>query len=490
MRKFASCGWHAGWIDAWHMHRPSTSLLALSLFSSLTVLGCNDAPPAPSEVRERISNDLGNVLREANAAIAGGTEAIPGAAALAVVDRVLGSDLQVGPSLRAVSERMTARTSAAPDDTSYEIDVDALIAQLNDKLFTDANHVGDGIYQVPASLVCTRTTVDTNGNSIETIDARCAEQLATAELRVRTEKDGDALVFAIQVDADHDEPLIFTLTHTSIAITVDLDGAQRAFVALAGAFGEDVPNARLAGQVTAKLEILGAAKLRASLAIDRALSVAYARAGASLDGPDAFVLSSAKAEAIAITLDGAARSGSLALGLGETAIKAPADGKRVELDLAGATAIASFAGGQPLELSHVSLGNRTTTVSVNGVRAVAIDLNAQDGRAFDVTVSHDPATGTDTLEVTPKLDLQLTVDHTVLGDTRPVYDVKRVVLDGSLRSGDAGDQVEVLAGSFSITTDPASYGFAATAGQCVTAADATDPTTGSTFTRFSVSACP
>lgn len=471
------------------MHRRSTSLLAFSLFSAFTALACNDDPPTPTEVRERISSDLGNVLREANAAISGGTQAIPGAAALAVVDRVLGSDPQIGPSLRAVTERVAARASAAPDDTSAAIDVDALIARLNDKLFTDANHVGDGIYEVPASLVCTTTTVDSSGNSIETIDGKCAEQLASAELRVRTAKEGDALVLAIQVDAAHDEPLIFTLTHTSLAITVDLDDAQRAFVALAGVFDADIPNARLSGQVTAALEILGTAKLRASLAIDRALSIAFAKAGASLDGPDAFVLSSAKAEVIAVTLDGKGRSGSLALGLGETAIKAPADGKRVELDLAGATATALFVDGQPLELKHVSMGNRTTTVSIDGVRAVAIDLNAQDGRAFDATVSHDAGTGTDTLEVTPKLDLQLTVDHAVLGGTRPVYDVTRVMLDGSVRGSDTSDQVEVLAGSFSVTTDPATYGFAATAGQCVIAADVTDPTTGSTFTRFSVAAC-
>jgi hypothetical protein len=444
------------------VHRPSTSLLALSLFSSLAVLGCNDDPLTPTEVRDRISSDLGNVLREANAALTGGTDAIPGAAALAVVEQVLGDGPQIRSLFGAVAERTAARTGAAPEDASYELDVDALIAQLNDELFTDANHLGDGIYEVPASLVCTRTTVDSEDNSIETIDAECAERLAKAELRVRTARDGGALVIAIQVDADHDEPLIFTLTHTSIAITVDLDDAQRAFVALAGVFGEDIPNARLSGQVTAKLEILGAAKLRASLAIDRALSIEYAKAGASLGGPDAFVLSSAKAEVIAITLDGKARSGSLALGLGETAIKAPADDKRVELDLAGATATASFAAGQPLELSHVSLGNRTTTVSINGVRAVAIDLNAQDGRAFDATVIRDAAIGTDTLEVTPKVDLQLTVDHSVLGDTPPLYDVTRVVLDGSLRSSDAGDQVEVLTGSFSVTTDPVSYGFAVT----------------------------
>jgi len=61
-----------------------------------------------------------------------------------------------------------------------------------------------------------------------------------------------------------------------------------------------------------------------------------------------------------------------------------------------------------------------------------------------------------------------------------------VVLEGSPRSSDAGDQVEVLTGSFSVTTDPVSYGFAATAGQCVTVVEVSDPTTGSTFTQCSV----
>jgi len=51
-----------------------------------------------------------------------------------------------------------------------------------------------------------------------------------------------------------------------------------------------------------------------------------------------------------------------------------------------------------------------------------------------------------------------------------------VVLEGSPRSSDADDQVEVLTGSFSVTTDPVSYGFAATAGQCVTVVEVSDST--------------
>jgi hypothetical protein len=391
-----------------------------------------------------------------------------------------------------MATRFAARASGAGPAGATVVDADAEVAYLNDKLFTDANHVGDGVYQVPASLVCARTTIDPSGNTIQTIDAACAEQLAKVDLRIRVAKDNGALVFAIQVDADHDEPLILTLTHTSIAVTVDLDGTQRAIVALASLFGEDVPNAALSGQVTAKLEVLGTAKAKASLTIDRALSIQLAKAGADLGGPDALVVSSAKAEVFAVTLDGGAKAGSFAVGLGETAVKLPATtaGKRTELDLPGATATASFSAGNPLALTHVGLGDRTTTISINGARAESIDLNAQAYREFGATVSHDAATGTDTLLVSPRFDLQMSVDHAVLGDEPPVYDVTRVLLFSSLRSSDATDQVEVASGSFSLETNPAGHGFTAHAGQCVTGTDVNDPTTGTFFTQWTVGVCP
>jgi len=480
---------------------PPRSLLTLSLMSSLVAMGCNEDPPTPTQVRGKISSDLGNVLREANAAVTGSTEAVPGSSVLALADRLLGASAQVNLPLRAMTTRLAAHASAltqgaratavAPGTRATAIDADAEVAYLNDKLFTDANHVGDGVYQVPASLVCARTTLDPSGNTVDAIDAACAAQLAKIDLRIRTASDGGALVFALQVDADHDEPLILTLTHTSIALTIDLDGTQRAFVALASLLGQDVPNAALAGQVTGKLEILGAAKLKASLSIDRALSFAFAKAGADLAGRDALVVTSAKAEVVSVTLDGTAKTGSLAVGLADTVLKLPAssDGKRTELDLGGASFAAAFGAGQPLGLTHVGLGNHTTTLSINGVRAASIDLNAQDGRTFDVTVRRDAATATDTVAVTPRLDLQVTVDHAVLGDEPPVYDVTRVLLDGSLRSSDTSDQVEVATGSFSIATNPAGHGFTAAAGQCVTDTDAIDPTTGGSFIQWTVGAC-
>lgn len=143
------------------------------------------------------------------------------------------------------------------------------------------------------------------------------------------------------------------------------------------------------------------------------------------------MLSSGKADAFSIALDGGAQTGSLAVGLEATAVKLPeTGGKRFEIDLPGATAQATFAAGQPLQLTHLGLGDRTTTVSISGVPAEAVDLNPDDGRTLDASLTQDAATGAITLAVTPKLDLQRTIDHAVLGDTPPVYDVTCVVLDG------------------------------------------------------------
>ncbi|HMG21535.1 MAG TPA: hypothetical protein VK607_09475, partial [Kofleriaceae bacterium] len=380
------------------------------MISSLALAGCGEDPPTPGELRTRIASDLGNVLREADASFTGGSDALPGAAAGAMVDRLLAGSAG-GAALDAMlGGRIQALTGSLDHAADSLVDADAQVAYLNDRLFSDANHIGDGVYRVPASVVCSRAGTDAGGNPVETIDATCAAQLAKIDLRIRTANDDGAVVFAIQVDAAHDEPLRLTLTHTSLAITVDLDGAQHAFTALAGLLGETPPNAALAGQVTAKLEILGAAKARASLAIDRALAIAIADPGVDLTGPDALALSSAPGELFAVTLDGRAASGSLSLGLGETALKIPDDAGRLELDLPGATGLASFARGQPTVLSHVGLGSRSTTLSIGGARGLTIDLNPHDGRALDATLTQDTAGHTASLAVSPRLDLQVALD--------------------------------------------------------------------------------
>src|SRR5262245_54636538 len=76
------------------MQRPSLPLLSILAGLGLGLAACSDPPP-PDEVRARISSDLAGVLTESQAALEGGTEALPGGAATAALDRMLGTSSEI-----------------------------------------------------------------------------------------------------------------------------------------------------------------------------------------------------------------------------------------------------------------------------------------------------------------------------------------------------------------------------------------------------------
>ena len=463
-----------------------SSLLLAAL--ALPAFACGNAPPTPGTVRARISTDLANVLKESKAAADGGTANLPGSALLGYATAATGVSSTTTARLLALVPHLAlpAERGVIAADGPSTFDPDAAIQWLNDHLFTDQNYLGDGVYRVPPELACTTETVDSSGNVTSTIDPACVTQVTKADLRIRTEDD-DGLHFWIQLDADHDEPLGILLRHDELAVTVNLDDAGHAMIALAEAFGDHAPNAALAGQITADLKILGTAHAVASLTFDRPLAIALADQGAPLDGPTATRFTSAAADVASVELDGNAPLLAMHLGLGETTAHLPDPTAFTDLDLAGATADAAF-DGATLTLANVSLGNHTTTVGKGGIQAIAIDLDPNDGRSLSATLTGDTATGLSTITVSPRFDLHLAIDHAALGDTAPVYDVTRVQLDGSLR-GDGSNQLEVLTGSLALTTTPAQYGFTATAGQCVTSSSVTDTTSLTSYTQYAVGTC-
>jgi hypothetical protein len=426
------------------------------------------------------------VLTEGQAAMDGSTANLPTGAAFGVATTALESS---GVARFAPIKRLLVRDRQLHEDEEAAFDPDEVIDFLNQKLFTDANHLGNGIYKVPASLVCAETTVDDLGNGFTTIDPECAQKLELAQLRIRVEED-DGLRFWVQVDANHDEPVGVLLRRDELGLTVNLDDATDAMIALAPLFGEQAPNADLSGQISGSIKILGEAHAAVAVSFDRALSIKFAEQGVGLDSDGAFELASAPADVIAIDLDGKASKAKLDLGLGETTAHVPADefDPATDLVLGGASVNASFAG-NTLTLNNISLGSKTTSMSIGGQQALAIDLNANDGRKLNATITVDPATGDETLTVSPRLDLQMSTNHELLDDEQPVYDITRIQLDGSLRGAAYSDRIEVLTGSLSMTTNPSQYGFAASAGQCVFATEIYDEVTFSSWTEYSVGSC-
>jgi hypothetical protein len=457
--------------------RNANLLLPLSLVS-LGLVACSDDPPAPQDVRKHITDDLGHILRESAAAADGGESLIP-SGSMNLLEQALG---QGGASAAGSLVR-------APEDPEEGdgFDPDAIIEQLNTKVFLAANEVEPGIYRVPADLVCMESTFDDSGNETTALDPDCAASWDKLALRIRVSESGNKLVFAIQLGAAHDEPLEITLSHTKLAVSVDLDEAEEAASAIAAAFGEQAPNADLSGKVTGSLEVLGTAHVGVDLTIDRALHIAVAEQGESLTGAGAFRLDSEASHVLDLDLDGNAGAGALAIDVGATTVHIPDEEDPFDLDLPGLTASAHAAAGGSLQIDNISLGDRTTTLSKNGAVGLAIDLNPTAGRKLDAKITS--AAGSETIEVSPKLDLRISTNHAVLGDEPGMYDVTGVLLDGKLRSRDASDQVEVVSGTFSIATNPAQFGFSATAGQCVAGEETTDPETFESYTTWTVGTC-
>lgn len=394
------------------MRMSPVALLAL-------VASCGGTVVDPTDVRARIVTDLGKVLAESKAAYGLTSGTLPGA--------VLRGYLPGLPSLPAATG----------------LDPDAAISWLTDQLFTDAHYLGDGVYRFPAELVCA------------TDDPACVTSWDAAQVRIRV-VDDDGLRFWIQIGAAHAEPIELTLRRTELAVTADLDGANLALVALAPAFGVSTDGAAIAGAITADLNVLAAADVRATLSFDRPIRMALA--GSKLVSAAATVATLELAEVLKASL-----------ALGATTIHTASTNQ--DLDLPGATFEVSSDGG--LAFDHVSLGTRTTTISVGGILGKTIDLNPHAGRSFSVTLDGDlPGEAETALKIVSQVELLMTTNHTVLGDQASTYDVTRLVLDGWISL--TASELDVVDGSFLLTTNPDPYSFTATKDQCASMVDGSE----------------
>jgi len=441
-----------------------------SLFLLIGLVACGSDAPAPDEVRARLTKDLVAIADGTNASRAGGAS-FPDTAQFALLQTALSQ----------LSSKIPTQTFTDDMDVDLEGDFDgAKAAQwLNEHLFTDANHAGDGIYNVPASLAC---------ESDEGIDPDCAQAFAKIQLRIRVSENDDLLQFALQIGPDHDEPLEVGLSAKLLSLSVDLDEAEHAALALLPKLGEDIPNFKLDGKATAKLELVAPAAARITFDLDRTIWIRFADQGESLDGPTAFEFSSMASHVLDLGLDGAAHSMSLAIDLGSTKARIPGDlldfdeqDGPAAIHLPGFTADITYADGQPLKIKELGLPGGFQLV-VGSKEAIGIDLNPNDGHSFHGQIANG------LLEVSPRVDLRTRTDHAPFGEEAPVYDVTRVLLEGGLRAH-ADDSVEVVGGTFSIETNPLSYGFSAVNGQCVRGTEAYDTARDAYYTQFAVGTC-
>jgi hypothetical protein len=364
----------------------------------------------PATIRSRITSDLGNVLHQSQAASG---LAMPGAIALGYLL----------PTMPAVP------------------DADAALAWTT-AVFSDSDYLGDDLFRFPSESVC---------KTDSGVDPACVAAVDKAGLRIRVDA-GDALHFYPQLGPDHAEPIDIMVKHDGVSITADLDGADSALLAVAAALGAQAPAAQLAGQVTFELRVAGTAHVLAALTIDRPVAIALADPSGGLDGDGAVRFTAPAGELASIDLDADARMFTGHFDFGGVGAHLPGH----DFALSTATADAAF-DGTALALTGVEL---SASESVDSHVAATIALT-------QLAATITSANGQETLAPSPRLELASFVDHALLADAAPAFDVTRLVLDGIVR-GDP-TMLAVTTGMLSVATSPATFSFVATAGECVTA---------------------
>jgi hypothetical protein len=479
-----------------------TSSLRLMLIASLgaSLVACGGDPPDPATVRQGLQQNLGAVLPELVAALqSDATARVPLDSAQRLFDMIdAGSTAPVATLLpRASSVRSSVRSSVqssfqssfhalAADST---IDATKLSSWLVRNLFTDANHRGDGVFRIPPQLVCATSFDPETGDPGPVLDDSCVQTFNKVEPKIRVRGDAQDLEFSLLLGPSENEPFSLELTKSSVDFRIDLGEAQQAVAELSTIFGENPPNLRASGQVAFGLKVLGKQHVVFKTTIERAVELAFAEGNIALDSAGALRFASAAATVTSIEIDGTAGSLKASLALGVTKLHTPSGpvgsgASALDVDLPGLTGALTVAPGQPVKLTGLGLGNRTFTVDVDGRRAVTIDLNPESGRSFDATISENA--GVASFAITPSFDLRMNVNATALGQPAAPYQVTRILLDGTTPTlTTQGSLLKVSSGHFAISTDPATYGLDANAGQCVKET----LVAGSTTSRLEITPC-
>lgn len=329
------------------------------------------------------------------------------------------------------------------------------------------------------------------GEGEAAVDSDCEKVLTEYPIRVVLTKSGSNVDVAILAGPSKVEVIAFELHTDLVAVQVDLGAAKKAIEDILALLDEEDPflPETLAGVVRASLERTGEKAAKAMIEVKSALKVKV------VDGSDTVEVSlapghvSLAADAVAQKVVVDAALGALAAtfplrffagqdesscafappldgeGSGEPFEPPPCDEEpaeetpgSLELFLAGYTAKATFdRKAETLTLDGVGYGGTTSTLKYEGETVVELDLNPQDGRSFDATVTLSEADNA-LVAITPALDVRYAL---ALASLPEHLDVPAWALDdviGILLTGGAPqlevleDAVRVVSGKLELTS--------------------------------------
>ncbi len=362
---------------------------------------------------------------------------------------------------------------------------DNLVAEL----FNESNYEGNGTYAIPGSMVCPDVEVwdeqNPDGFSYE-VDQACLDGLAALELRIHVETAGDGLDFDLLVGPGKANPLTIELRSDRVTLASDLAEVKLAvehIASVAPSEGEaiDLPQV-MEGVVALSLVQHAAQDISIELAIRQELKIE-----GSLPGFGDLSFSSAAAEPLAaLRLNGVAQTLTASIDLHRTQISMPWSafdefsgatgtlaidwqGLSATVELGDSTSDSLFA------IRNIGFGDGQSTVKLDDTTLLALDLNADSGRRFDLLMDAIPTEGLPTFRFVEEFKLELLTDLTPLAAAGDEVEASLLAQTYTIEVEDGMQAVEgfdasglkAIGGAIRIGSSASNENVEVTVGQCL-----------------------
>lgn len=464
--------------------------------ASIGLAGCaeDNQGAGPAEARQRIQATLPNMAESLSQSMTYWSENQTLTSLSDSIGTMQASFERMFPSL-ILDEQVAVGEPLAtllPAEEGEEEDIGADIEAMAEVIFTEENHEGGGIYRIRGATFCE----DAEG----VVDAECAAQIDDLELRIRATEAGDGLDLGLRIGPDQAEPLVLELRTDRASVVVSLADAKEAVAFLSQGSEEDVELPEvMEGTIAFSLLVPApdAVELQVSVREEVRLEVAVP------DSDEVIAFSTEIRDPLySVRMDG--ESYGMTVDVGRTRLSGPwsdieGDGNDLgllEIDWRGLSyEIDLSASSDSLVVRNIGLGDGTSTVKLAGETLVAVDINADSGRHFDLELTADSA-GLPLLTVDPGLDLQVSYNLAPLADGGVAVDAPLLNAGYSFTLGGERPSVQpveadaltsfpgglrVVEGELVISADGADADVVVPAGQClveVTPAEGAHPLTG------------
>ncbi len=390
--------------------------------------------------------------------------------------------------------------SPEPTEPDFQADIDAgteaVVTFLEDSIFTEANLEEERRRQLTFLLRGSEVCRDLK-DSYPADYSECVSVVDDAEVRlvVTSPQEGDISIDLL-VSSKRYNPFSIDIWSDTLAVEFGLGDIKDTIKYTAGLFGEDVDSEfpdMVRGRARLALKRPSSQKLTASLSVLQAIEISDAD-----DGYDVRV--SAADPAVRTVVDLSAKSLThevkwaaidATFPFEETIYETSGDGEginydaepvdvrehSVKIDLAGLTGTAIFdITKDVLDFSNIGLGPDTMTVDIDSERVFELDVNPNDGRAFDMSIA---AQGDD-IQVTfaPAVEIAALFQFARIVDKFDDTDFEDWTLDErlvfsftgnspTLLVKDDSDEIEVVRGQLSLTADQRNISVNVAANQCL-----------------------